>query len=73
MNKYCNKKQRYYIVIRRKFKEENQSEINMYPTQRQINIKKILRNVNGEINSTTIIEGDFDNSLTSMVRTGQIM
>ena len=45
----------------------------MYPTQRQINIKKILRNVNGEINSTTIIEGDFDNSLTSMVRTGQIM
>ena len=45
----------------------------MYPTQRQININKILRNVNGEINSTTIIEGDFDNSLTSVVRTGQIM
>ena len=43
----------------------------MYPTQRQI--KKILRNINGEINSSTIIEGDFDNSLTSIVRTGQIM
>ena len=30
MNKYCNKKQRYYIVIRRKFKEENKSIRNKY-------------------------------------------
>ena len=29
----------------------------MYPTQRQI--KKILRSINGEINSSTIIEGDW--------------
>ena len=30
MDKYCNKKQRYYIVIRRKFKEENKSIWNKY-------------------------------------------
>ena len=38
----------------------------MHQTQEHLNIRQILTDIKGEINSNTIIVGDFNTPLTSM-------
>ena len=43
MNKYCNKKQWYYIIIKRKFKEENKLIRNKYVPYTKANKENIKK------------------------------
>ena len=63
-------KEGHYIMIERSIKEEDITIINIYaPNIGALQyVKQILTNVKGEINSNTIIVGDFDTPLTPMNR-----
>ena len=56
-----------------KLKEENKTIGNKYAPYNEANkyIKQILRNIKGETDSNTIIVGDFNSSLSSMVRSSR--
>ena len=59
-------KERHYTMIKGSIKEETIKMINIYaPNKGALQyIRKILTSMKGEINSSTIILEDFNNSLT---------
>ena len=63
-------KEGYYIVIKRSLQEEDITIINIYPPNigAPQYVRQTLTSVKGEINSNTIIVGDFNIPLTSMDR-----
>jgi len=66
-------KEGHYIIIKASFQEENVTIINIYvpnigPPQY---IRQTLTDIKGEIDSNTIIVGDFNTSLTPMDRSSK--
>ena len=63
-------KEGQYIMIKGTFHQEDITLIKMYApnTAAQKNIKQLLIDLKGEINSNTIIAGDLNNPLTSTDR-----
>ena len=63
-------KEGHYIIIKESIQEEDITIINIYaPNIGALQyVKQILTNVKGEINSNTVIVGDFNTPLTLMDR-----
>ena len=63
-------KEEQYITVKRSIQEEDISIINIYaPNMRALQyVRQMLTSMNGEINSNTIIVGDFNTPLTPMDR-----
>ena len=62
-------KDRYYIMIKGSIQEEDITIINIYAPNigAPQYVRQMLTSIKGEINSNTIIVGDFNTPLTSMV------
>ena len=63
-------KEGHYIMIKGSIQEEDIAIVNIYAPNRGASqyVRQRLTSMKGEINSNTIIEGDFNNPLTSMDR-----
>ena len=63
-------KEGYYIMIKGSIQEEHLTVVNIYAPNigASQNIRQILTDIKGEIDSTTIKGGDFNTSLTPMDR-----
>ena len=63
-------KEGHYIMIKRSVQEEDATIINTYaPSIRELQyVRQMLTSMKGEINSNTIIVGDFNTPLTPMDR-----
>ena len=63
-------KEGHYIMIKGSIQEEDVTIINVYASNIGVPqyIRQMLTSMNGEINSYTIIVGDFNTSLTPMDR-----
>ena len=63
-------KEGHYKMIRGSIQEENITIINIYASNMGAlqYVRQMLRNMKGEINSNTIIVGDFNTPFTPMVR-----
>ena len=63
-------KEGHYIIIKGSIQEENITIINIYaPNIRALHyVRQMLTSMKGEINSNTIIVGDFKTPLTTMDR-----
>ena len=63
-------KERYYVITKGSIQEEGIAIINIYAPKigAPKHIKQILRDIKGEINSNTIIAGDFNTPFASMDR-----
>ena len=59
----------HYIMIKGSILEEDITIINIYATNMHQYIRQMLTSMKGEINSNTIIAGDFHTLLTPMDRT----
>ena len=61
-------KERYYIIIKRSIQEEDITIINIYAPNigAPQYVRQMLTSIKGEINSNTIIVGDFNTPLTTM-------
>ena len=63
----------HYIMIKGSIQEENITILNIYAPNIEApqNIRQILTDIKGEINSNTIIVGNFNSPLTSMDRSSR--
>lgn len=63
-------KEGYYVITKGSMQEEGIAIINVYAPKigAPKHIKQILRDIKGEINSNTIIAGDFNTPFASMDR-----
>ena len=63
-------KEGYYVITKGSIQEEGIAIINIYAPKigAPKHIKQILRDIKGEINSNTIIAGDFNTPFASMDR-----
>ncbi|KAF6125177.1 hypothetical protein HJG60_009702 [Phyllostomus discolor] len=63
----------YYLMIKRSIQQENIVLVNVYTPniEESKHIKQILREIKKQINSNTIIVGDFNTSLTSIARSSK--
>ena len=66
-------KEGHYIMIKRSIQEEDTTIINIYApnTEALQYVRQMLTSKKGEINSNTIIVGDFNPPLTPMVRSNR--
>ena len=63
-------KEGHYVVIKGSIQEEDITIINIYAPNIEApqHVRQMLTSMKGEINSNTIIVGDFNTPLTSMAR-----
>ena len=73
IKKITRDKERHYIMIKRSIQEEGITTINMYAPNigAPQYIRQALTDIKGEIDSNTIIVGDFNTPLTPMDRSSK--
>ena len=70
IKKITRDKEGYYIMIKGSIQEEDMTIVNIYAPNLEArqNIRRTLTDIKGEIDSSTVIVGDFNTPLTPMDR-----